>query len=85
MAVAREKNFVSCIVYLHNDSNRVRDFMSKVCGIIQENFEKYEIICVNDGCVDDTLVQARDQPELLSGCGGGDERRQGSGGGRFYL
>lgn len=59
MAVAREKNFVSCIVYLHNDSNRVRDFMSKVCGIIQENFEKYEIICVNDGCVDDTLEQAR--------------------------
>ena len=59
MAVAREKNFVSCIVYLHNDGNRVRDFMSKVCGIIQENFEKYEIICVNDGCVDDTLEQAR--------------------------
>ncbi len=32
-------------------------YLNKVSWVIQENFEKYEIICVNDGCMDDTLEQ----------------------------
>ncbi len=55
----REKNFVSCVVYLHNEGRRVRDFLQVVCGVMGENFEKYEIICVNDGCVDDTIEQIK--------------------------
>ncbi len=57
MVTIKEKNFVSCIIYLHNDGKYVKDFLYKVCGIVQENFEKYEIVCVNDGCIDDTLEQ----------------------------
>lgn len=57
MTASKEKNFVSCIVYLHNDERYVKDFLTKVCKIMRDNFEKYEIICVNDGCVDDTLRQ----------------------------
>ena len=30
----REKNFVSCVVYLHNEGRRVRDFLQVVCGHI---------------------------------------------------
>ena len=26
---------------------------------MRENFEKYEIVCVDDGCVDDTVEQVR--------------------------
>lgn len=55
MVQNREKNFVSCVVYLHNESNAVKDFLEKICQVMQENFEKYEVVCVNDGCVDDTL------------------------------
>ena len=55
MVTIKEKNFISCVVYLHNDGEYVKNFLNKVCGIIQENFEKYEIVCVNDGCMDDTL------------------------------
>lgn len=51
----KEKNFVSCVVYLHNDEDVVQDFLKSICGVMQENFEKYEIICVNDGCTDGTV------------------------------
>lgn len=53
----KEKNFISCVIYLHNDADRVKNFLHNVCTVIQENFEKYEIICVNDGCMDDTVSQ----------------------------
>ncbi len=59
MSVEKEKNFVSCIIYLHNDEEQVCDFMKRICGIMKQNFEKYEIICVNDGCVDDTVKEIK--------------------------
>ena len=51
----REKNFVSCVVYLHNEGSAVGAFLGQVCQVMQENFEKYEIVCVNDGSTDDTV------------------------------
>lgn len=55
----KEKNFVSCVVYLHNESAAVKEFLERLCQVLQENFEKYEVVCVNDGCVDDTIEQVR--------------------------
>jgi dolichol-phosphate mannosyltransferase len=54
---SKEKNFVSCIIYLHNDADTVKAFLRGICGVMQEHFEKYEIVCVNDGCTDDTVEQ----------------------------
>ena len=31
----REKNFVSCVVYLHNEGSAVKEFLEKVCGVIR--------------------------------------------------
>lgn len=59
----REKNFVSCVIYLHNDEDLVKDFLEKVCCVMRENFEKYEIVCVNDGCVDGTIGQIQNYLE----------------------
>ena len=56
----REKNFVSCVVYLHNDEEKIDGFLEKLCGVMRTNFEKYEIVCVNDGCVDATVEKIRD-------------------------
>ena len=39
----KEKNFVSCVLYLHNDGAHIRDFLNTVCGTMEEHFEKYEI------------------------------------------
>ncbi len=53
----KEKNFVSCVIYLHNEGSAVRGFLRRICQTMREHFEKYEIVCVNDGCTDDTLEQ----------------------------
>lgn len=53
----KEKNFVSCVLYLHNDGKNIREFLKAVCGTMEQNFEKYEIVCVNDCCVDDTIEE----------------------------
>lgn len=55
----KEKNFVSCVVYLHNEGEAVKGFLKEICNVMQENFEKYEVVCVNDGCVDDTVEQVK--------------------------
>ena len=55
----KEKNFVSCVVYLHDEGSSVKEFLQMICGVMRENFEKYEIICVNDGCMDDTVEQVK--------------------------
>ncbi len=50
----KEKNFVSCVVYLHNDAETVKAFLTEVNNVMRDNFDKYEIICVNDACTDAT-------------------------------
>lgn len=57
---SKEKNFVSCILYLHNDGKTIQPFLEKICRVMQEHFEKYELICVNDGCMDDTVDQIKE-------------------------
>lgn len=57
---SKEKNFVSCILYLHNDGKTIQSFLEKICRVMQEHFEKYELICVNDGCIDDTIDQMKE-------------------------
>lgn len=60
MAQNKEKNFVSCVVYLHNEENTVKSFLNTVCNVMQENFEKFEVICVNDGCIDATVERVKE-------------------------
>lgn len=51
----KEKKFVSLVVYLHNVQDDVIPFFEKVVPIIEDKFEKYEIVCVDDGCTDGTI------------------------------
>lgn len=60
MVQSKEKNFVSCVVYLHNEEKTVKGFLKEVCAVMQENFEKFEVICVNDGCMDNTVSRVRE-------------------------
>ena len=48
----KEKNFVSAVIYVHNAERRIETFLNMMIGIMEENFEHSEIICVND-CSDD--------------------------------
>lgn len=51
----KEKNFVSSVIYIHNAENRIGDFLDKIIGIMETNFEHSEIICVNDSSDDSSL------------------------------
>ena len=53
----KEKNFVSCVIYLHNDGSYIREFLDGICQVMQEHFEKYEIVCVNDCSMDNTVEE----------------------------
>lgn len=55
MSLNKEKNFISAVVYLYNNENEVCDFLGKVNSLLSENFEKYEIVCVNDCSTDGTV------------------------------
>ncbi len=52
--INKEKNFVSAVVYLHNESDRITEFLNVVNSALSERFTTYEIICVNDKSSDDT-------------------------------
>ena len=45
----KEKNFVSAVVYVHDNASQVEKFLSLLLQVLKENFLYSEIICVNDG------------------------------------
>ncbi len=51
----KEKNFISAVVYLHNEENRIIEFLTMINSILSEKFNTYEIICVNDKSTDNTV------------------------------
>ena len=55
MSLNKEKNFVSAVVYLYNNEREVGGFLKTVNDLLKENFEKYEIVCVNDCSTDGTV------------------------------
>ena len=56
----KEKNFVSAVIYVHNIGKHIQYFLKKICGVLSDNFDHYEIICVNDASTDDSVEKIRD-------------------------
>lgn len=51
----KEKNFASAVIYVHNAENRIENFLENIIGVMEENFEHSEIICMNDSSDDNSL------------------------------
>ena len=51
----KEKNFMSAVVYVHNDEASVGAFLRTVMAVLEEHFEHAEIICVNDHSQDSSV------------------------------
>ncbi len=62
----KEKNFVSAVVYVHNAAERIEAFIKMLLGVLQDNFEHSEIICVNDSSADDSLNVIKSVSHLAS-------------------
>ncbi len=50
----KEKNFVSAVVYLYNEGSNIQSHLRGLEETLNQNFEKYEIIVVNDGSSDNS-------------------------------
>lgn len=59
MATEKEKNFVSAVVYMHNDETLAEDFLVSLDKTLSETFLKYEIIVVNDHSSDRSAEAVR--------------------------
>lgn len=44
----KEKNFMSAVIYIHNDEQTIETFLQTVKKVLEDHFEHSEIICVND-------------------------------------
>jgi dolichol-phosphate mannosyltransferase len=51
----KEKIFISAVVYVYNCADTIHDFLTRLYHILDRDFENFEIICVNDASVDDSV------------------------------
>lgn len=58
--VNKEKNFVSAVIYVHNSGKQIDNFLKTIVSVLEENFEKSEIICVNDFSADDSVQKIKE-------------------------
>jgi dolichol-phosphate mannosyltransferase len=61
----KEKNFVSAVVYLHNDADAVVPFFQRLYAQLETRFAQYELIAVDDCCTDDTVQRLRTWAAVL--------------------
>lgn len=55
----KEKNFISAVIYVHNDEALIADFLRTVISVLEGSFEHSEIICVNDYSGDNSVETVR--------------------------
>ena len=66
MNLEKEKNFISAIVYVHNNESELDSFIDRLYKQLEDNFIKFEIICVNDSSTDNSVNVIKDKAENLS-------------------
>ena len=54
-----EKKFISAVIYLHNDEEKIISFLDLIIPTLSDYFEQYELVCVNDACTDDTVGKTK--------------------------
>jgi len=52
---SKEKNFMSAVIYVHNDAKQIEDFLQIVVQVLEDYFEHSEVICVNDYSQDNSV------------------------------
>ena len=59
------KNFISVVAHIHNPGEAATVFSGCIAKILKDNFEKYEIICVNDASTDDSAIRVKEIAKQL--------------------
>lgn len=64
----KEENFISAVVYLHNDEKFIELFIRQISSLLNSAFLNYEIICVDDGSIDCTIQKLKQVAESIDKC-----------------
>ncbi|CAH0438844.1 glycosyl transferase family 2 [Clostridium neonatale] len=60
MVINKEKNFVSAVIYIYNNEMYIKNTLERINRKLSDNFEKYEIICVNDNSTDKSVDRIKE-------------------------
>jgi len=72
MITEKQKQFISVVLYIRNNEEKLKSFLPVICGIMENNFECYEIICVVDDSRDKSVefirsfMAGRDRQQIVS-------------------
>lgn len=66
MNLEKEKNFISAVVYVHNNADELTNFIDRLYEQLDNNFLNFEIICVNDKSIDDSVKIIKAKAEQLA-------------------
>lgn len=62
----KEQNFISAVVYLHNDEARAVPFLQLLNERLDARFAQYELVVVDDRCTDGTVPAVREWAKDLA-------------------
>jgi len=65
--IIKDNNFISIVVYLKNNSNGVDNFLIEIDRILNDRFNSYEFILVNDNCTDTLINNIKKTSDILKG------------------
>ncbi len=57
--INKEKNYISAVVYIHNNENTAVNFLKTVDDCLNEHFEQYELIIVDDASTDESVSKLK--------------------------
>lgn len=63
----KHKQFISAVVYTHNYELTISEFLQNLYKTLCTNFEKFEIICVNDASTDGTRDAIQNAVDHIEG------------------
>ncbi len=63
----KEKIFISAVIYAHNSEANVIGFLKTLSDFLDQKFESYEMILVNDASTDGTFQLINEQKHLFQG------------------
>ena len=61
----KEKNFLSAVVYVHNCAKEIGSFVDRLYEQLNDNFLRFEIICVNDSSTDQSVEIIKNKATAL--------------------
>lgn len=65
MIINKEKNFISIVAYARNNEHQIDNFLKNIVSVLENKFEKYEIIFVNDSSSDKTVKKIQENKDII--------------------